>query len=135
MPSPKKGKISPKSRPGRRTAATPGVLKPYLEAQSTLSADRSGPVFGCSATQPFSDSGHRARAKRLWTEAGLYPLGFHEARHTYASLMIASGVNAKTLSTMMGRSSITITLDRYGHLFPGAETEAAAKLDAYLQMT
>jgi hypothetical protein len=49
--------------------------------------------------------------------------------------MIASGVNAKTLSTMMGRSSITITLDRYGHLFPAAETEAAAKLDAYLQMT
>jgi hypothetical protein len=33
----------------------------------------------------------------------------------------------------MGHSSITITLDRYGHLFPGNEDESAALLDAYLE--
>ena len=32
----------------------------------------------------------------------------------------------------MGHSSVTITLDRYGHLFPGNESEAANLLDAYL---
>jgi hypothetical protein len=32
----------------------------------------------------------------------------------------------------MAHSSITITLDRYGYLFPGAEAEAAALLDGYL---
>ncbi|HEY8844348.1 MAG TPA: tyrosine-type recombinase/integrase [Gaiellaceae bacterium] len=47
------------------------------------------------------------------------PIGLHEARHTYASLMIAAGVNAKALATYLGHSSITITLDRYGHLMPG----------------
>src|SRR4051794_5607044 len=52
--------------------------------------------------------------------------GLHESRHTFASLMIAAGSNAKALSTYMGHSSITITLDRYGHLMPGNETEAAA---------
>jgi hypothetical protein len=31
--------------------------------------------------------------------------------------MIAAGVNAKALQTFMGHSSITVTLDRYGHLF------------------
>jgi integrase len=41
-------------------------------------------------------------------------------------------VNAKALSTYMGHSSITITFDRYGHLMPGNEEEAAALLDAYL---
>jgi integrase len=46
--------------------------------------------------------------------------------------MIAAGVNAKALSTYMGDASITTTLDRYGHLFPGSENEAAALLDAYL---
>jgi integrase len=46
--------------------------------------------------------------------------------------MIAAGVNAKALSTYMGHSSITVTLDRYGHLLPGNESEAAALLDAYL---
>jgi integrase len=34
----------------------------------------------------------------------------HEARHTYASLMIAAGVRPKPLSEFMGHSSITITL-------------------------
>ena len=46
--------------------------------------------------------------------------------------MIAAGVNAKALSSYMGHSSITITLDRYGHLMPGNEDAAAELLDAYL---
>jgi integrase len=47
--------------------------------------------------------------------------------------MIAAGVNAKALSTYMGHTSVTITLDRYGHLMPGNEEEAAGLLDAYLE--
>ena len=46
--------------------------------------------------------------------------------------MIAAGVNAKALSTYMGHSSITVTLDRYGHLMPGNEQEAATMLATYL---
>jgi integrase len=46
--------------------------------------------------------------------------------------MIAAGVNAKALTTYMGHSSITVTFDRYGHLMPGNEEEAAGLLDAYL---
>jgi hypothetical protein len=55
--------------------------------------------------------------------------------------MIAAGIRAernpvaiaKQLCTLMGHASITQTLDRYGHLFPGSEGEAAAALDAYLE--
>jgi hypothetical protein len=32
----------------------------------------------------------------------------------------------------MGHANISITLDRYGHLMPGNEAEAAGLLDAYL---
>ena len=39
--------------------------------------------------------------------------------------MIAAGINPKALSTYMGHTSITITLDRYGHLLPGNEHQAA----------
>jgi integrase len=67
------------------------------------------------------------------SRAGLEPIGLHEARHTFASLMIGAGVNAKALSTYMGHASVTLTLDRYGHMFPGNEGEAAGLLDAYLQ--
>ncbi len=65
-----------------------------------------------------------------WEAAQLEPITFHEARHTFASLMIAAGVNAKALSTYMGHAKISITLDRYGHLMPGNEV---GLLDAYLR--
>jgi hypothetical protein len=32
----------------------------------------------------------------------------------------------------MGHSSVSITLDRYGHMMPGNEVEAATLLDSYL---
>ena len=47
--------------------------------------------------------------------------------------MIAAGVNARALASYMGHASVTITYDRYGHLMPGNEDEAAALLDAYLE--
>jgi integrase len=74
----------------------------------------------------------RRRTRARWKEAGLKPLGFHEGRHTYASIGIAAGLNPKTLSTYLGHATITITLDRYGHLMPGSEVEARAMLDTYL---
>ena len=46
--------------------------------------------------------------------------------------MIAAGVNAKALSSYLGHTSVAITLDRYGHLMPGNENEAANMLDTYL---
>jgi integrase len=75
----------------------------------------------------------RKRVFTAWSRAGLDRIALHESRHTFASLMIAAGVNAKALSTYLGHSSITITLDRYGHLMPGNEDEAAGLLDAYLE--
>ena len=57
--------------------------------------------------------------------------GGSDGRHTYASLMMAAGVNAKTLSIYMGHSSIVMTMYRYRHLFPGNEKDSAEKLDAF----
>ncbi|HEX3734561.1 MAG TPA: hypothetical protein VHU86_05330 [Solirubrobacterales bacterium] len=59
----------------------------------------------------------------------------HECRNTYAAYMIAVGVNAKALSSYMGHSTITMTLDRCGHLMPGNEEEAAGLLERYLDAT
>jgi hypothetical protein len=46
--------------------------------------------------------------------------------------MIAARVNLKSLSALLGHASITISLDRYGHLLPGSIGEATKLLDAYL---
>ena len=59
-------------------------------------------------------------------------LRLHQARHTYASMMIAAGVNAKAVQKFMGHSSINVTFDLYGHLMPGTEAETAALLGTYV---
>jgi integrase len=124
--------VAPKSAAGRRTVPIPKVLRTLLAAHK-LQTSGSGYVFGSSPSTPFTHSAVIRRAKLRWQKAKLTPIGMHEARHTFASIMIAAGVNLKALSTYMGHSSITTTLDLYGHLLPGNEYEAAALLDTFLE--
>jgi integrase len=129
----KEGPVEPKSQAGRRSVPIPAVLRDYLIGRKLRLGRNAGLFFGRSEGLPFASSAVSKRAGRAWRTSELDPIGLHECRHTFVSLMIAAGVNPKALSTFMGHSSITITLDRYGHLFPGSEDEAAALLDAYLE--
>ena len=110
-----------RGRVARRAARAPDARGP--RATGSCSA---------TATGPFVTTRSRKRAAKAWKAAGLEPITLHECRHTFASLMIAAGVNAKALEPYMGHATITITLDLYGHLMPGNEDEAAGLLDAYL---
>lgn len=130
---PKDGPVTPKSRAGRRVVPVPAVLRDYLIEHKLGLGRHQGLLFGPDGEKPFQSTSITRRAQRLWKRAKLDPIGLHESRHTYASLMIAAGVNAKTLSVFMGHASITVTLDRYGHLFPGSEEAAAEMLDEYLE--
>jgi len=127
------GEIETKSR-NRRTIPVPAALRDALDEHLLASGRRSNDLLlGRTPAQPFEPTTARDRARKAWRAAGLEGVGFHEARHTFASLMIAAGVNAKAISTYMAHSSITITYDRYGHLMPGNEAEAAGMMDAYLE--
>lgn len=125
------GEIPPKSAQGRRKVPIPGALRAYLDA-GELPADPEALVFGQGRHKAFEPRRVAEAARKAWEDAGLPRLTLHDARHTFASLMIAAGVNAKALSTFMGHHSIKITLDQYGHLMPGSEAEAATLLDQYL---
>jgi len=63
-------------------------------------------------------------------EAGVEGLVPHELRHTAASLAIRSGANVKVVQKMLGHKTATLTLDRYGHLFPDELDALATRLDA-----
>jgi integrase len=62
--------------------------------------------------------------------AGLAPLRPHDLRHTAVALWIAAGANPKEVSVRAGHTSVSFTLDRYGHLFPGHDAELRDRLDA-----
>jgi integrase len=113
----------------------PSVLGELLIAQRARKGPTTGSalVFGEDDKTPFQPERLYRNADSVWHHAGIRErLRLHQARHTYASFMIAAGINAKALSSFMGHASITVTFDLYGHLMPGSEAEGAALLDAYL---
>ncbi|MEA2190741.1 MAG: hypothetical protein QOI73_862 [Solirubrobacteraceae bacterium] len=124
--------VGPKSAVGRRKVPIASRLRALVAAYRLASPRAHGHVFGTTGTGVASIRSITERADEAWSAAQLERITLHEARHTYASLMIAAGVNAKALSTYMGHANISITLDRYGHLMPGNEAEAATLLDTYL---
>jgi integrase len=60
------------------------------------------------------------------------PIGLHECRHTFVSLMFDAGLTLERIGDYVGHSSTYMT-DRYRHLLDGHEAEAASVLDAYLE--
>jgi integrase len=120
------GYIAPKNRKARKVPI-PAVLRDHLD-EYLLGTDRDEHIFGV----PRWVNRATGRARKRWEDRGLPVVDLHEARHTYASLMIAAGTRQKALSTFMGHATTRITEDLYGHLFPGDEAEAATQLDAYL---
>jgi integrase len=133
---PKEGSIAPKTRTSKRTTPMPEVIRASLvELRSCRpGAPEDALVFATDDGSPFHAASIYRRADRAWAAAGISDrLRLHQARHTYASFMIAAGVNAKALSVFMGHSSIKVTFDLYGHLMPGTEAEAAALLDDFLE--
>ena len=70
---------------------------------------------------------------RIWrpaTEAaGLTGLRIHDLRHTAVALWIAAGASPKEVAVRAGHTSVSFTLDRYGHLYPEADTRLPDQLD------
>jgi integrase len=131
---PQVGPIDPKSRAGRRRVPLASPLRSILiEHRLRSRGSDEDLVFRGRGGKPLAPDALIERARAAWGEAGLEPILLHECRHTYAAFMIAAGVNAKALSSYMGHSTISMTLDRYGHLMPGNEGEAATMLAGYLE--
>ena len=61
-------------------------------------------------------------------KAGLRRIRFHEARHTFASLLLQNGESPQYVKEQLGHSSIKITGDTYGHLIPGSNRQAVNRL-------
>ncbi|MFD2329440.1 tyrosine-type recombinase/integrase [Cohnella sp. GCM10020058] len=73
-----------------------------------------------------------ARWQDLFRKSGLPKIRPHDLSHTHASLLLKAGRHPKAVSEWLGHSSIMITLDRYSHLFPTLQQEAAEKIDELL---
>ncbi len=129
-----------KSEQGRRTVnldpTTVEVLRDHrqrqLEERSQLGlSGRPQLVFTSLDGGPIRpDSGISKKFDRLVGETDLPRIRLHDLRHTHCAHLIASGTDLKAISTRLGHASASFTLDRYGHLLPGRQAEAAARVAA-----
>ncbi|MCI9368489.1 MAG: site-specific integrase [Oscillospiraceae bacterium] len=70
--------------------------------------------------------------KKLLAQAGLPNIRFHDLRHTFSSHALASGVDAKTLSGILGHTKASFTLDTYTHTTSDMHRRAADIVGGFL---
>jgi len=122
----------PKTRAGRRIVPLPRVVVDALADHLRMhSASPEDLVFRAPEGGPVRLAAWR---RRVWspavTKAGLAPLRPHDLRHSAVGLWIAAGASPKEIATRAGHTSVSFTLDRYGHLLPGTEERVNDALDA-----
>jgi integrase len=107
-----------------------------LDAGTVEVAEIVGGSRGQAKGAPLRLNGFR---HRFWSKAvkaaGLAGFRIHDLRHTAVSLWIAAGTNPKIVAARAGHTSVSFTLDRYGHLFPEADEQLRRQLDRLIRKT
>lgn len=121
----------PKSKSSIRAIGMSPTLVSILRDHMKTSKPNELDLVFCSEKGSFLDASNLR--KRVFEpalkNAGLRRIRIHDLRHTYASILINQGENLKYIQNQLGHSSITTTVDRYGHLMPDAHKDASARLD------
>lgn len=124
--------VSPKSKQSRRTVTFPVRIAAEL-AELVGMRGRDALVFTAVQGGPVR---YRQFRRRIWVpscqRAGLDGLRLHDLRHTHAAWLISAGVPMLAVSRRLGHASITITMDRYGHLLPEVDGSIVGALDGAL---
>src|SRR5581483_7356472 len=130
----------PKTARGRRTisldAATVAVLlwhrqaqeRERLERQSGEQIDDQDLVFCRADGRPIHPDYFSQTFDRTVARLKLRRVRLHDLRHTYATLALRAGVDAKTVSARLGHATVAFTLDVYTKAVPQLDREAADKI-------
>lgn len=101
---------APKTSTSKRFAI-PDFLIPYL--LKFRSNEEDYVLSGCK--KPIEPRTMQYRYKKLLEAAYMESFNCHQLRHTFATNCVENGFDAKTLSCVLGHSTIALTLDRYVH--------------------
>lgn len=104
----------PKTTHSKRDIPITDNLYQLLTAEFS---NKKSPYIVSSQESFFNIRTFEYRYHKLLNDADLYPHHFHTFRHTFATRCIESGVDIKTLSEILGHSSVYFTLNTYVHPF------------------
>src|SRR5437588_4645820 len=109
---------------GAGAARSPRTLaRPKARARAAL-AQRVGLAFRRSDGRALAPQGCLAEWRRILTAAKLPTIRPHDLRHTAGTLMREHEVDIKVIQETLGHSSISTSLDIYGHVTPGLRKQA-----------
>lgn len=89
-------------------------------------------MFASLTGEPLANSTVTQRFQRDLAAADLPRFRFHDLRHTAATLMLARGVSPRVVMETLGHSTISVTLNVYGHVMPSQQRDAADRMDEAL---
>lgn len=125
---------TPKTAAGKRKISIPlkvyQKLKEAKAALPTIDEEEHDLVFLNRAGTPVRPEAIEKMWKYLMSKSGLPYRNFHCLRHTHATLLLANGIPIIEVSRRLGHSSVTQTLDMYGHAIPCYDKTIAEKIDA-----
>lgn len=117
----------------RRRVDLPAALAVEMAAhRASRPSDPAAPFF----TSPSGGSLRHTNFYRRFFKPAVGRAGleqrtrFHDLRHTAAALMIAQGAHLLVVKERLGHSTIAVTADRYGHLYPSLSARLTNQLDA-----
>lgn len=109
--------------------ATAGVLADYLEVKRSKMVRPVADPFMWSTELDGSRPWPPARVTRNWTNlrarAGIPGVRLHDLRHAHITLLLALGVDVRTVAGRAGHANAATTLGIYGHFMPAADRRAA----------
>jgi integrase len=114
-----------------RSVAIPKALAEILAAH--LATHERDTAFPNSKGGTLRVSNFRSHILKACEATGVESIRIHDLRHTAASLMLAVEPDLHLVMRQLGHSSISVTVDRYGHLMPDRAEQVADKLDALLK--
>ena len=85
-------------------------------------------ILAAKEGMPLTQRFVKREFRRLLAKAGVRPVRLYDLRHTAATMVIAAGVLVKVISELLGHASISFTLERYSHVLPSIQDDAAAKV-------
>ena len=83
--------------------------------------------------KPISPEAAYRKLKKLLKQAGLPDIPFHGLRHTFSSHALASGVDPKTLSGILGHTDASFTLNTYTHVTMDMQKQASTIVGNFME--
>ena len=122
-----------KTETGMRTILLPPSTLELLKKRKENAVSEWIFYYPTKPEEPMNPPTAYRRMKTLLKRAELPLIRFHDLRHTFATHALTGGVDAKTLSRILGHTNASFTLDTYTHVTTDIQKRASGIVGSFME--